>query len=109
MLRQRRWIEQPGIGDHLLELSKIFLAQLTPPKFMQRFQPEQCEPHFLLQIRFDRRRERDSTFGVCPEQIGDLRNVRQIEELKEPIKRATILRLVVFRGYCKPDWHWAFS
>src|SRR5260370_42441180 len=103
MLRQRRWIEQRGIGDHLLEVRKIFLAQLTPAKLMERFQPKQCEPHFLLQIRFDRRCDRASTFGVCPEQIVDFRNVRQIEQFEEAINSATILRLRKFPGDSLPS------
>src|SRR2546423_2117045 len=102
VLRQWCWIEHPRVGDHFLKLEKIFLAQLTPPKFVQRFQPEKREPHFLFQERFDRRRDRDSTFRARPQQIVDLWNVWQIEQLKEAINRAAISWFVIFCGDSAP-------
>src|SRR2546430_15358241 len=49
VLRQWSWIEQPAVGNDVLQFQKIFLAQLPSPKFAKRLQPEKREPHFLFQ------------------------------------------------------------
>src|SRR5438105_15894902 len=102
VLRQRRRIEQPGVGDYLLKLDEIFFAKLAPPEFSQRLHPKKCEPHFFLEIRFDRRRDCDAGFGICPQEIVDLGNIWQIEQLEETVNRAPVLGLIVFRCNYSP-------
>ena len=102
VLRQRRRIEQPGVGDYLLKLDEIFFAKLAPPKFAQRLHPKKCEPHFFLEIRFDRRSDCDATFCISSQEIVDLRNVWQIEQLEETINCAPVLGLIVFRCNYSP-------
>src|SRR5438132_7242747 len=40
MLRQRRWVKQPRVGNNLLQLDEIFLAQFASPKFAKRLHPK---------------------------------------------------------------------
>src|SRR6266536_5154934 len=65
VLRQRRWVQQPRVGDHFLQLDKIFVAQFASPKFSKRLKPKKREPHFLFEIWFDRRRNGDLALCVC--------------------------------------------
>src|SRR5882724_8481272 len=63
VLRQGGWIKQPRVGNDFLELDEIFLAQFASPKFAQWLKPKKREPHFLFEIRFDPRRNRDVSFS----------------------------------------------
>src|ERR1051326_710778 len=78
VLRQRRWIKQPRVRNHFLQLNKIFLAQLASPKLAQWMHPKKREPHFLLEIWLDRRRDADVAFSVGSQRFLDPGNVRQI-------------------------------
>src|SRR5262249_31123189 len=79
VLWQGRRIEQPRVGNHFLQLAEILLAQFASPKLAQRLHPKKCEPHFLLQVRLDRRSNGDLAFGIGSQRILDSRNVWQIE------------------------------
>src|SRR5215469_14775875 len=102
MLGQRSWIQQPGVGNDFLQLGEIFFTEFASPKFAQRLKPEQREPHFLLEIGFDGRRDSDSAFCICTEHLFNAGNIWQIEQFKEPIRRAPILWLIIFCGRYAP-------
>ena len=102
VLRQRRGIEEPTVGNDLLKFQKIFLAQLAPPEFAQRLHPEKREPHFLFEVRFNRRRDFDFFFGNGAQSLVDVRNIWQIEKFEEAIDVATILRLVILCRHHAP-------
>src|SRR5438045_3347349 len=84
VLRQRRGVEQPCIGNDLLKLHKILVAELTAPKLAQWLQPKKREPHLLLQIGFKRRRNMRSSVRGCLEYGLNVWNVREVEQLKKP-------------------------
>src|SRR2546422_6765163 len=98
VLRQRTWIEQPAVGNDVLQFQKIFLAQLPSPKFAKRLQPEKREPHFLFQKRFDWWGDLDLSLGRSAERLVDIRNIRQIKKFEESINVAAWLRLIVLGG-----------
>src|SRR5436190_3002588 len=102
VLRQRGWIKQPRVGNDVLELNEIFFAQFASPKFAQWLKPKKREPHFLLQIRFDRRRNRDASVRICAQRLFDVGNIWQIEQLKKPIHVVSSLGLVILRRHDAP-------
>ena len=93
VLGQRRGIERPAIRNHLLQFQKIFLAHLPPPEFAERLHPEKREPHFLLEEWFDRRRDFHRAGPDSFQERGDAREIREVEELEEPVNVAARLRL----------------
>src|SRR4051812_1776298 len=95
VLRQRSRVEQPGVGNDLLQLQKILLPELTPPELPQWLHPEKGEPHLLLQERLERRRDRHPPLGVRSQDLTDPGDVREIEKLEKPIDGTATFRCVV--------------
>src|SRR5215472_7814656 len=64
--------------------------------------PEKREPHFLLQIRFDRRPDGNPSFPGSAKRLVNVRNVWKVEQFEEAIDGAPVLRFVIFRGNDAP-------
>src|SRR5205807_9869983 len=97
VLRERRRIERPAVGNDLLQFQEIFFAQLALPEFAKRLHPEKREPHFLFEERLDRRGDFHGTIADGVEERGDAREIRQVEQLEEPVNVSSRFWLVGFR------------
>ena len=79
MLRQRRRVEDPGVRNNRLERTKVFVAQLASPVFVQWLKPEKGKPHFLLEIGLERRRHRELAAARGLHQRADTRQIWQVK------------------------------
>src|SRR3989442_16016033 len=95
MLRQRRWIERPTVGNHLLQFQKVFLPKFASPEFAERPHPKKREPHFLLEIRLEWRRDPDPPLLCFIHQLrnpGPLWKIKQLQKTVNAAPRWWVVR-----------------
>src|SRR4028118_1218983 len=85
VLRQRRRIEDPCVGDVFLQLEKMAFTEFPAPEFAQWPHPEKSEPELLLEIGFDRRSDVNLAIGGGTEELLDAGKIRQVKQFKKAI------------------------
>ena len=88
--RERRGIDNPGVGNQLEQPFQKPLAQLAAPEFAQVAVPQQGEQHFFFENRLGRRCEQNAFVDGGGEQLSGDGHVGQVEQFEETIDRVAI-------------------
>ena len=96
MLRQRCRIEWPRVGNYFLQFQEILLPQFASPELAEGTHPKKRKPHFLLEVRLERRRDPDRPISCRVHQFGNTGEIWKIEQLKKTIDIPACRRFVGF-------------
>src|SRR5438067_1250708 len=94
MRRKGRRINQPGIGRQLFHPLKKGSAKFPPPESFEVAIPKEGEKHFLFEQRLGRRSQTDLFRSRELEDLRRVRDIGEIEKLKEAIDSFTGLELL---------------
>src|SRR5687767_5397020 len=94
---KRSWVDDPCVGNNLLQPFQKTFSEFLAPESAQVAIPQKREQQFFFENCFWRRCHADFLIRGQIENLFRIRNIRHIEQFKKPINRVAIFEIAKVR------------